>query len=315
MISILEGKLEMIKEIINDPSLIIRALNKLGLLRWIPDELYVKWRYKIAFNEKLNLKKPKTYNEKLQWLKLNNHNPKYVKLVDKLNVRNYISEKIGKSYLIPLVGVWDNVEQIDWQSLPSQFVLKCTHDSGSLVVCNDKEKLDIKSAKKKLKRALTRNYYYSGREWPYKFVEPKIIGEEFLIPENDEELKDYRFFCFNGKPKFISVDSNINDKTKTRRNLYDLEWNMLDAEITYPKSVNNKLKKPDKLAEMINICKKLSQGIPHVRIDLYYLRGKIYFGEFTFYHQGGLGEIRPENFSKKMGQWITLPEKTNNTKI
>lgn len=295
-----------IKKLLKNPSIIIRGLNKLGLLRWISDERYIKWRYYIQHNEKLNLVQPKTYNEKLQWLKLNYHNADYVKLVDKSQVREYVANKIGKEYLIPIVGEWNNGNDIKWESLPDKFVLKCTHDSGSLVISTDKSKLNKEKAINKLNKALSYNYYYSGREWPYKYVEPKIIGEEFLEVQEGKELQDYRFFCFEGDPKFITVDTNINDKEKTRRNLYDLDWNLLDAEITYPRDVNSNIVKPDNLEEMIKISRKLSKGIPHVRIDLYNLEGKVYFGEITFYHQSGLGIIRPKSFENKMGDWINI---------
>lgn len=302
------------KKIVEDPSIIIRALNKVGLLNWISDTNYVKWRYRIQHNQSLDLENPKTFNEKLQWLKLNYHNPEYVPLVDKIQVREHISNLVGDEYLIPLIGVWENANDIDWDLMPDKFVLKCSHDSGSVIVCTDKSTFDKKAAITTLNKALGRNYYYAGREWPYKFVKPKVMAEKFLETSEKDELRDYRFFCFEGEPKFISVDTNINNKSKTRRNLYDLNWNLLDAEITYKKDLNNSLDKPNKLDEMIEISKKLSESLPHVRIDLYNIDDEIYFGEYTFYHQSGLGIIRPNEFDLKLGSWINLAPYRENIK-
>jgi len=293
---------------IREPSTIIRALNKIGMLKWIPDEKYIKWRYFIEFRKKLNLDNPTTFNEKIQWLKLHDRNDKYTKLVDKLEVRDFVKSKVGSDYLVPLLGAWDNVNEIDWNSLPKEFVIKCTHDSGGLIICTDKNKLDIKKAKKKIQRSLSVNYYYSGREWPYKNVQPRIIAEKLLEQRDYQELRDYRFFCFHGEPKFVAVDFSINDKNKTRRNLYDMDWKLLPAEISYPRELNIKLIKPQKFEQMIDLSRRLSEGIPHVRIDFYYVNNEIIFGEMTFYHQGVLSKINPESFNHKLGDLIKISE-------
>lgn len=297
------------KKILKNPKRIVRYLGARGLLNWLPDDVYLKIFYYSETNQKLNLDEPKTFNEKLQWLKLYDRNPNYSRYVDKYAVRSYISEVIGEEYLMPLIAVYDSVDEIDWNSLPNRFVLKCTHGSGGNIICTNKEKLNISDAKKKLKKWMKRNWYWLGREWPYKQVKPRIICEEFIDQDDGDELRDYRFFCFNGEPKFITVDFSITNKKKTRRNLYDLDWNLMDAEISYPKELDFKVKKPEKLDEMINLSKKISANIPHVRVDFYYIKNKIIFGEMTFYHQNGLGQIRPPEFNYKVGSWLKLSDK------
>ncbi|WP_415654035.1 ATP-grasp fold amidoligase family protein, partial [Salinicoccus roseus] len=298
----------MLRKIIKglkNPKLFMLYILRFKIFQLIPDDIFLKIKFKLVTGEKLNLKHPKTYNEKLQWLKLHDRKPEYKKLVDKYEVRKYISETIGGEYLIPMIGTWTKFEDIDFDALPNQFVLKVTHDSGGLVICKDKSKLDIEEAKRKINKSLKRNYFYRGREWPYKNLEPRIICEHFLNDEDNIELKDYRFFCFDGKPKFIGVDFNITDKTKTRRNLYDLEWNLLEGQISYPNELSKKIKPPSELSRMINLSKVLSKGIPHVRVDFYNINEKIYFGEMTFYHQSGHGIIQPKELDYLMGEWIS----------
>lgn len=294
-------------EILKSPSKIIRAFNKIGMLQWISDESYIKWRYKVEFDRNLNLKNPTTFNEKLHWLKLYDRNPLYPTLVDKLEVRNYISKTIGEDHLIPLLGVWEKAEDIKWDDLPEKFVLKCTHDSGSVIVCDDKSKNNRKETIKKLNRALKLNYYYAGREWAYVNIQPRIIAEKYLNQGDHLELRDYRCFCFNGEPHFFSVDLSINDKSKTRRNLYDLNWNLIDAEITYPNETELKVEKPSSLNLMTELSRKLSRELPFSRVDFYFVDNQVYFGEITLYHQNGLGHIRPESFDKYLGELIKLP--------
>ena len=293
---------------IKRPQYLFLSLGHRGFLNWMKDETYLKIAYWCKMGKKLNLQNPVTFNEKLQWLKLNNQNPEYTNVVDKYEVRNYIEKKIGKEYLNPLFGVWDNIDNINFDKLPNQFVLKCTHDSGGLVICKDKTELDICKTKKKIKKSLKYNYYWGQREWIYKNIKPKIICEKFLVQNDGDELRDYRFFCFNGEPKFITVDFSIIDKKKTRRNLYDLHWNLMDAEISYPKETNIRVDKPKKLEEMIELSKKLSTGFPHTRVDFYYIDNRIIFGEITFFHQSGMGKISPEEFDKTIGGWLEIPK-------
>jgi hypothetical protein len=279
--------------------------NKISI--FLPDKIFLKIKFRYHFGYRLDLNNPKSYNEKLQWLKIYNRNPLYTKLVDKYEVRKYIAETIGEEYLIPLIGVYDNVEEIDWPKLPKQFVLKCTHGSGANIICKDKDKLNIQKAKKQLKKWMRRNWYWYGREWPYKNVKPRIICEKFLQEADGEQIKDYRIFCFNGVPKFITVDFDIINKKNTRRNLYDLDWNLLDYGISYPRELSIKVERPKRIDEMIKISKILAKDKPHVRVDFYCLDTKIYFGEMTFYHQSGYGKVYPESFGRKIGDWIKLP--------
>ncbi|MBO1003216.1 ATP-grasp fold amidoligase family protein [Pseudogracilibacillus auburnensis] len=292
----------------NKPKGLIYALGDKRVFNWLPDKYYLKLLYWGETGEKLNLVNPQKYNEKLQWLKLYNRKPEYTKYVDKYAVRSYISEIIGDEYLTPIIGVYNSIDEIDWNSLPDKFVLKCTHGSSANIICTNKNELNIKDAKEKLNKWMKKNWYWFGREWPYKQVRPRIICEKFIEQSDGDELRDYRFFCFNGEPKFITVDFSITNKEKTRRNLYDLEWNLMDEEISYPKELGIKVKKPERLCEMISLSKKLSENIPHLRVDFYYIKEKIIFGEMTFFHQSGMGKFRPTKFDNQLGEWLKLPK-------
>lgn len=279
-----------------------KVLKKLA--QYIPDKLYLKLFYRYATGNKLNLKNPQTFNEKLQWLKLYDRNPLYTKLVDKYEVREYIKEKIGEEYLIPLLGVWDNVDEINFDELPSQFVLKTTHDSGGVVICKDKRNFDIDQAKNFLSEHLQNNFYYMGREWPYKNVKPRIIAEKYMVDESNIELKDYKLFCFDGNVVLIQVDYGRFEKHM--RNLYDLDWNYLDLEIQYPTNSLKVINKPNNLCEMLDIASSLSRKLPHVRVDMYVINNKVYFGELTFYHGSGTEKITPKKWDYKLGDMINL---------
>lgn len=273
------------------------------LLHLIPDELYLKIHTKITFGYWPNLNEPKLFNEKIHWLKLHNRNPEYIKYVDKYEVKRIVSEKIGSQYIVPTLGIWNTFDEIDFSSLPNQFVLKCTHDSGSVVIVKNKNNFDKKSARKKIKKAMSHNYFWLGREWAYKNVKPRIIAEKFISDFESEDLKDYKFFCFDGKVKLIQVD--YDRFIEHKRNLYTPEWECIDAFIEYPSHPEIKIPKPDKLNQMISIAEKLSENIAFVRIDLYNPHDKIYFGEMTFYHEAGFGLIRPKEFELKLGEYIT----------
>ncbi len=279
-----------------------------GFLNWMPDRPYLEICYKIHIGKKLNLKNPKSFNEKLQWLKLYDRKPEYTKMVDKYEVKKYVADRIGEEYIIPTIGVWDKVEDIDFDKLPDQFVLKCTHDSGGLIICKDKSKLDIEEAKKKLKHFYNRKYFYLHREWPYKNVKPRIIAEKFMVDESGTELKDYKFFCFNGEPKalYIATDRGID----TRFDFYDMEFHHMDFTNGH-KNSDKSIKKPAGFDEMVKLSKILSKSMPHVRIDFYDINGKVYFGEITFYHMSGFAPFKPEKYDKMFGEWINLPQKTN----
>jgi hypothetical protein len=272
----------------------------------ISDERLLKRLYKKRLGKELNLKNPKTFNEKLQYLKLVQRDEKFSIMSDKYRVREYVKEKIGEDILVPLLWHGKNPKDIPWEKLPNKFVIKANHNSGPVIIVTDKEKIDKKWVEKELKYQLRVNYYLKNREYNYKNIPRKIIIEKLLESEDGKPIKDYRFFCFDGKPEFIAVDIDINNKENTRRNLYDLNWNLMEEEISYPKEISKSIKKPDKLDKMIEISKKLSEGLVHARIDFYVVNNKIYFSEITFYHQSGLGIIRPAEFDKYLGNLIEI---------
>ena len=274
-------------------------------LRFLPDKVYIQLYYFMQFKHFCNLKHPKTYNEKLQWLKLNDRKDIYTTMVDKYEVKKYVAEKIGADYVIPTLGIYDNFDDIDFKKLPNQFVIKCTHDSEGIVICKDKSKFDKEKARKKINEALKYNFYYIGREWPYKNIKPRIMVEKYMENAEDKELKDYKFFCFNGEPKAMFVASD-REKGKTKFDYYDLKFNHLDIIQHYPNSIN-KIKKPDKFEKMIELSKRLSQELIHVRVDFYEVNGKVYFGEMTFYHFSGFQPFIPSKWDKIFGDWIEPP--------
>ncbi len=294
-----------LKDAVQHPDKIITNLGRRGLLNWMSDEQYLKLLYKAALKKKLNLDNPQTFNEKLQWLKLHDRNPDYTKMVDKYEAKKYVASIIGEEYIIPTLGVYDKFDDIDFDKLPNQFVIKCTHDSGGLVICKDKNTLDIKAARKKISKCLKRNFYYFGREWPYKNVKPRIIIEKYMVDESNKELKDYKVFNFDGKPKIIQVD--YDRFVEHKRNLYDKDWKYIEAAIQYPTNPEIKIEKPKNLTKMLELAKILSKDIPHVRTDFYSIEDKIYFGELTFYSESGLGKFSPKQFEKDMGEWLKLP--------
>ena len=276
-------------------------------LRFLPDKAYIQLYYYFMFKRFCNLKNPKTYNEKLNWLKLNDKREIYTKMVDKYEVKKYVADIIGEEYIIQTIEVYDKFDDIDFGKLPKQFVIKCTHDSEGLVICKDKNKLDIKEARKKINKAFKRNFYYIGREWPYKNIKPRIIIEKYMEDEKNQELRDYKFFCFNGEPKamFIASERGIGE---TKFDYYDLEFNHLDIIQHYPNS-QKKIEKPINFDKMIELAKTLSQGLHHLRVDFYEVNGKLYFGELTFYHFSGFQPFLPEKWDKIFGEWLEIPIK------
>ncbi|MCR2045596.1 glycosyl transferase [Anaerosalibacter massiliensis] len=293
--------------LIKNPKRIVSALASRGLLNWLSDETVLKMQFKTKMGEKLNLENPKTFNEKLQWLKLYDRNPVYTELVDKYEVRKYISETIGDEYLIPLIGIWNKFEKIDFSKLPNQFVLKCTHDSGGLIICTDKSKLDIEAARKKINRCLKRNHYHAGREWPYKNVKPRIICEKYMVDESGGEIEDYKFMCFNGKVKCIFVCLNRNSSERLNIDIYDTNWNLMPFERPNSSNSRTMIPKPKNFDKMIEFAEKLSEDKPFVRVDFYEINGQLYFGEITFYPSAGFEKFKPESYDYLLGNWLGLP--------
>lgn len=274
----------------------------------IPDKLYLKWLFRLRMGYKLNLDNPQTFSEKLQWLKLYNRKPEYTQMVDKVGAKEYVAKIIGEEYIIPTIGVWDSVDDIDFDKLPNQFVLKCTHDSGGIVICKDKSKLDIESARRILRKGLKRDFYSTSREWPYKDVKRRIIGEQYMVDESGYELKDYKFFCFDGEPKalYIATDRGVEGE-ETKFDFFDADFNHLPFVSGYP-NANRKITKPQGFEEMKQLAAKLSQGQPHLRVDFYDINGKIYFGELTFFHMSGTTPFEPKEWDYTFGSWIKLPK-------
>ena len=268
------------------------------------DKLFVKLEYFSGMKHFPDLRHPKTYNEKLQWLKLNDIHDEYTQLVDKYEAKEYVRNILGDDVIIPTFGVWDKFEDIDFTMLPNQFVLKTTHDSGGVVVVKDKEHMDIETARRKLNKSLRNNYFFEHREYPYKNVKPRIIAEKFMVDESGMELKDYKFFCFNGEVKFlfIATDRPID----TRFDFFDTDFNHLPFKQGHPWA-NKEINKPDGFEEMKRIAGILSKGFPHVRVDLYDINGKIYFGELTFFHFSGNVPFEPEEWDYKIGRMLRLP--------
>ena len=284
------------------------ALNYRKLLNWVPDQLFLRAAFRARFGRKLDLNNPKTFNEKLQWMKLYNRKPEYTMMVDKYLVRNYVREKIGEEYLIPLLGVWDDPDKIDFDKLPMQFVLKCNHNSGlGMCICKDKNNLDIEQVKKELRKGIEQDYYLTGREWPYKNVPRRIIAEKYM-EDVSGELIDYKFMVFNGEVKCSFVGSNLYSSEGLHITFYDNEWNIMPLERHYPRSTTP-LPKPECFDEMKKLAAKLAKNMPFVRVDFYEVEGKVYFGELTFFPGGGYEEFTPESWDYTLGNWIKLPTK------
>ena len=289
---------------------VIKRLAAYGLFDFLSDEAYLKVMFRIYVGRKLNLDHPKSYNEKLQWLKLYNHRPEYITMVDKYRVRGYIAQTIGEKYLIPLIGVWDNADEIDFASLPDQFVLKCNHDSGSIVICQDKKTFNIDEAKRKLNNSLKNSNYRKTREWPYKDVKRKIICEKYMEDSATKELRDYKFFCFDGEIKalFVACDRQKGGES-VKFDYFDRDYHHLDMMQDHPLA-NKVPEKPQCFEEMKKCAEQLSKGIPHVRVDFYEVDGKVYFGELTFFHHSGFVPFKPEEWDYMFGEWLRLPAKT-----
>lgn len=304
---------QKIWEYITRPEKVIFMLDRWHWLYHLSDEHYVKFMWRATQGTKINLKNPRTFNEKLQWLKLYYHKPEFTTMVDKYAVKKYIADKIGSEYVIPLLGVWDKPEDIDFDKLPNQFVLKCNHTSLiGLIICKDKNKLDVRATIDELNRGLKDDFYKRSREWPYKNVKRKIIAEEYKEDESGVELKDYKLYCFNGEPKFCQVDFGKVGEGKSRRNfirnIYDMNWNFLDIQYNHPNDPTRMIPKPLQFEKMKELARILSKGEPFMRTDFYSIGNQILFSEITFYPIAGFGWFKPKDISIELGKMITLPK-------
>ena len=272
----------------------------------VPDSMYIALRFRKAFGYWPNLHSPKTFNEKLNWLKLHDRNPAYTTMVDKCEVKKYVADIIGEEYVIPTLGVWDRAEDIDFDSLPDKFVLKATHDSGRVIICRDKSILDREKAIKEMAISLQRDFYAVTREWPYKNVKPRIIAEQLLEAPDDSEIADYKVHNFNGIPRVILVCRDRFNGTVMTEDFYDTEWNHIDVRRPAHPNAAFLEEQPKTLNKMLELSQRLAEGIPFVRNDFYSIDGKVYFGEITFYPASGLVPFVPECYDIMFGEWLSL---------
>ena len=296
-----------ILSLIKEPWKIV-TISKLNAAKKImPDELYIRCMYRSVFGEKLNLENPVSFNEKLQWLKLHDRKPIYTTMVDKYEAKKYVASIIGEEYIIPTLGVWNHFDEIDFDSLPDQFVLKCTHDSAGIIIVRDKDSFDREAAKKKLEACLKQNFYYSGREWPYKNVKPRIIAEKYMEDTKIQELRDYKFFCFGGEVKCFKIDYDRFISHKANYYSPDGEILKIGEEICSP-DFSRAITIPPELEKMEELASLLSKNTPFLRVDFYDVDGKIYFGELTFFPASGFGKFIYEQNDTLLGLWLKLPD-------
>ncbi len=280
---------------------------------WIPDDIYLKCRFKLLMGQTLHLDNPQTFNEKLNWLKLYNRQAWYSDIADKSKVKDYVRRKIGEEHLIPTIGIWNQFDDIDFDNLPRQFVLKSTNGGGGtgVVICREKSLFNKADAKKKLEKSMATNWDY-GREWVYRAIKPRIIGEAYMKDEGTDYLDDYKFMCFNGEPKILFMASDRYVKGESLKfDWYDMNLNHLPFKSHGYQNKNRKLTiSQHQFDEMKEIARVLSKDFPHIRVDLYLINGKIYFGELTFFHDAGFVGIEPIEWDYKIGSWLSLPQKT-----
>lgn len=296
----------IILEALRKPWKIVSSRKIPFLSNLLPDSVYLKCFYRSAFDKKLDLNAPHNFNEKLQWLKLYDRHFVYIDMVDKYVAKEFVAKRIGHKHIIKTYGIWDSFDDIDFDLLPDSFVLKCTHDSAGYVICRNKLKFDMDAARKKITKCLKRNFYYVGREWPYKNIKPCVIAEQFMEDATLRELRDYKFFTFNGVPKVMHIVSNRqNPCEETYGDFFDMDYNHLDLTMGHPNApaCPEKPKNFDKMKEFASI---LSEGTIHLRVDFYEVDGQLYFGELTFYQDSGVADIRPERWNTILGDWIDL---------
>ena len=307
--SLSKTKIGKVIRLLIDPEYRFNAKVRFGLTDSMSDEDFIKRKFKLAFGYDLNLKNSKTFNEKLNWLKLYDRNPEYTSMVDKYEVKKYVAEKIGAEYIIPLLGVYNNFDEINFDELPEQFVLKTTHDCGGLEICRDKKNFNIEEARARLNKHLKINYYWGKREWPYKNVKPRIIAEKYIDSLGKPESIEYKLTCFNGVAKLITICKGIahTDFDKRTNDHYDRDLNPLKW-YAYYKNSPVPVQPPKEIHEIIALSEKLAAGIPQVRVDSYLIDNKIYFGEMTFYTWAGFIRFNPPEWDEILGSWIELPK-------
>lgn len=292
--------------------MILTKLARALLLDRLPDRPCLLLLYRAKMGRRLRLTQPRRFTEKIQWLKLYDRNPLNTRIADKYAVREYISDRVGGEYTVPLVGIWNTFDEIDFDRLPGQFVLKTTHDCGGIFICKDKSSLDAHAAKEKLERRLRRNCYRYYREWAYKNIRPRIIAEEYLEDDSGRGLTDYKFMCFNGHPKWVAVCTGREiDGRRLKVDVFDMQWQSLEGKIGYKNYPTSglTLERPKSFDRMIELCGILARPFPFVRVDCYNTRGRIYVGELTLYPAAGYLKFQPEELDETIGSWLALPEK------
>ena len=303
-------KIKTALNFITDSDFRFVCLANKGLKSKTPAEKFLKKKYRYFMGRDLDLENPKLYTEKLQWLKLYDHREEYTTMVDKYTVKQYVAQQIGQEYVIPLLGVWERVDDIDFATLPNRFVLKTTHDSGGLIICKDKNRLDKQHARKKLEFFLKRRYYDYNREWPYKNVRPRIIAEPYMEDSAYKELRDYKFFTFGGVPKVLYIAQGRGTGEQTVADFFDMEFNHLPFTIDHDMATHPP-QKPENFELMKKLAAKLSEGTPQLRVDFYEVDGKVFFGEMTFFHCSGMVPFCPEKWDRIFGDWVILPQKNH----
>lgn len=286
----------------------IERANDKGFFHWLPDKYCLYLLYWARLGKRLNLNNPQTFNEKLQWLKLYNRRPEFTRMVDKYEAKKYVADIIGEEHIIPTLGVWERFEDIDFDALPDQFVLKCTHDSGGLVVVRDKTMLDVIAAKVKINQSLKENYYLHGREWPYKYVKPRIIAEKYMEEQNVRGLCDYKFYCFSGEPRYLYVSEGLENHATAKISFLTLDWNFAEFGRSDFLPFTELPLKPQAFDKMVEFARKLSAGHSFLRVDLYDIMGEVYFSELTFTPAGGYMPFDPESWDLKLGELIDLQQ-------
>lgn len=278
-----------------------------NLFRPLPDELFLKLMFRVRMGEKLDLDNPKSFNEKIQWLKIHDRDPIYPTMVDKYEAKQFFASIIGTDYIIPTYGVWNSFDEIDFGKLPDKFVLKCTHDSGGVVICQDKNDFDMTRARQKITKSLNQNYYWVGREWPYKNLERRVLAEQYLSDCADCELRDYKFFCFDGVPKLLLIATGRQSDKETCFDFFDMDGKHLDIHNGHP-NADLSPHLPKCFEEMKMIARTASKTLPTSRVDLYEVDGKVFFGEMTLYHWGGFKRFEPKLWEMTMGDWIMISD-------
>lgn len=298
-----------LKSLVRNPALLFLTLGHRECFNWMSDKNYLQIAFWARMHKRLDLTHPRSFSEKLQWLKLYDRRPCYTALVDKYEVKRFVEQTIGAQYVIPTLGVWKRAEDIDFDALPERFVLKCTHDSGGVIICKDRATFNREKAIQRLRACLRHNFFWGMREWPYKNIIPRIIAGPYLEDSRQGELRDYKFFCFDGEVKalFIATD-RMTAGEETKFDFFDADFRHLPFRNGHPNAPQLP-DKPKNFELMKQLAAHLSTGIPHVRVDLYEVNGQVYFGEMTFFHWSGMTPFEPEEWDYQLGEWLVLPQK------